>query len=260
MDYLRVAAPFREDRTSGWMTPSGSAHLYAGLQDAGSPICAPRQRGSASKPSGGRAMRHPVYLVRGPRLLRGWADKPPSGAPGQPPRCAKMGSALRGARKNTGKGSRFGRARRGRSAAQPGGARPSALAPRRGEPVTLLGSPYRLITEEVRREERGGEETVVVRFRPATSERSGSASSCRRWATLPLRTRSSPTRPYWRSWTRRCWSASVPRPTRKASSGFLASFREPPQGEGRKTSLRASAAQGKVRLFGGVGALAGGGW
>jgi hypothetical protein len=37
--------------------------------------------------------------------------------------------------------------------------------------VTLLGSPYRLITEEVRREERGGEETVVVRFRPAGDER-----------------------------------------------------------------------------------------
>ncbi|CAA9426717.1 MAG: hypothetical protein AVDCRST_MAG03-2945 [uncultured Rubrobacteraceae bacterium] len=33
-----------------------------------------------------------------------------------------------------------------------------------GEPVTLLGSPYRLITEEVRREERGGQEEAVVRF------------------------------------------------------------------------------------------------
>ena len=43
--------------------------------------------------------------------------------------------------------------------------------PRRGEPVTLLGSPYRLVTEEVRREERGGEETVVVRFRLAGYER-----------------------------------------------------------------------------------------
>jgi hypothetical protein len=37
--------------------------------------------------------------------------------------------------------------------------------------VTLLGSPYRLITEEVRREERGGEETVVVRFRLAGDKR-----------------------------------------------------------------------------------------
>ncbi|MDP9438566.1 MAG: hypothetical protein M3P49_07465, partial [Actinomycetota bacterium] len=36
-----------------------------------------------------------------------------------------------------------------------------------GEPVTLLGSPYRLITEELRREERGGEEEAVVRFRLA---------------------------------------------------------------------------------------------
>ena len=40
-----------------------------------------------------------------------------------------------------------------------------------GEPVTLLGSPYRLVTEEVRGEERGGEETVVVRFRLAGDER-----------------------------------------------------------------------------------------
>ena len=40
-----------------------------------------------------------------------------------------------------------------------------------GEPVTLLGSPYRLVTEEVRREERAGEETVVVRFRLAGDER-----------------------------------------------------------------------------------------
>ncbi len=37
--------------------------------------------------------------------------------------------------------------------------------------MTLLDSPYRLITEEVRREERGGEETVVVRFRLAGDER-----------------------------------------------------------------------------------------
>ncbi len=47
-------------------------------------------------------------------------------------------------------------------------------APRRlvvGEPVTLLGSPYRLVTEEVWREERAGEETVVVRFRLAGDER-----------------------------------------------------------------------------------------
>ena len=36
-----------------------------------------------------------------------------------------------------------------------------------GEPETLLGSPYRLITEEVGSEERGGEGTVVVRFRLA---------------------------------------------------------------------------------------------
>ena len=36
-----------------------------------------------------------------------------------------------------------------------------------GEPVALMGSPYRLRTEEVRRKERGGEETVVVRFRLA---------------------------------------------------------------------------------------------
>ncbi len=40
-----------------------------------------------------------------------------------------------------------------------------------GEPATLLGSPYRLVTEEVRREERAGEETVVVRFRLAGDER-----------------------------------------------------------------------------------------
>ena len=40
-----------------------------------------------------------------------------------------------------------------------------------GEPVTLLGSPYRLVTEEVRREERAGEETAVVRFRLAGDER-----------------------------------------------------------------------------------------
>jgi hypothetical protein len=40
-----------------------------------------------------------------------------------------------------------------------------------GEPVTLLGSPYRLRTEEVRCEERGGEEEVVVRFRLAGDER-----------------------------------------------------------------------------------------
>ena len=40
-----------------------------------------------------------------------------------------------------------------------------------GEPVTLLGSPYRLVTEEVRSEERAGEETVVVRFRLAGDER-----------------------------------------------------------------------------------------
>jgi hypothetical protein len=40
-----------------------------------------------------------------------------------------------------------------------------------GEPVTLLGSPYRLVTEKVRREERAGEETVVVRFRLAGDER-----------------------------------------------------------------------------------------
>ena len=40
-----------------------------------------------------------------------------------------------------------------------------------GEPVTLLGSPYRLVTEEVRREERAGVETVVVRFRLAGDER-----------------------------------------------------------------------------------------
>jgi len=40
-----------------------------------------------------------------------------------------------------------------------------------GETVTLLGSPYRLVTEEVRREEYGGEETVVVRFRLAGDER-----------------------------------------------------------------------------------------
>ncbi len=38
-----------------------------------------------------------------------------------------------------------------------------------GEPVTLLGSPNRLRTEEVWREER--EETVVVRFRLAGDER-----------------------------------------------------------------------------------------
>jgi hypothetical protein len=40
-----------------------------------------------------------------------------------------------------------------------------------GEPVTLLGSPYRLVTEEVRREEHEGEETVVVRFRLVGDER-----------------------------------------------------------------------------------------
>jgi hypothetical protein len=40
-----------------------------------------------------------------------------------------------------------------------------------GEPVTLLGSPYRLVTEEVRSEERAGEETVVVLFRLAGDER-----------------------------------------------------------------------------------------
>ena len=40
-----------------------------------------------------------------------------------------------------------------------------------GEPVTLLGSPYRLVTEEVRREERAGGETAVVRFRLAGDER-----------------------------------------------------------------------------------------
>ena len=40
-----------------------------------------------------------------------------------------------------------------------------------GEPVALMGSPYRLCTEEVRLEERGGEETVVVRFRLAGDER-----------------------------------------------------------------------------------------
>ncbi len=37
--------------------------------------------------------------------------------------------------------------------------------------MTLLGSPYRLVTEEVRSEERAGEETVVVRCRLAGDER-----------------------------------------------------------------------------------------
>jgi len=40
-----------------------------------------------------------------------------------------------------------------------------------GEPVTLMGSPYRLFTEEVRCEEHGGQETVVVRFRLVGDER-----------------------------------------------------------------------------------------
>ena len=40
-----------------------------------------------------------------------------------------------------------------------------------GEPVTLLGSTYRLRTEEVRGEEHEGEETVVVRFRLAGDDR-----------------------------------------------------------------------------------------
>ncbi|HEV2743403.1 MAG TPA: hypothetical protein VGV91_09625 [Rubrobacter sp.] len=40
-----------------------------------------------------------------------------------------------------------------------------------GEPVSLLGSPYRLRIEEFRCEERGGEEEFVVRFRLAGDER-----------------------------------------------------------------------------------------
>ena len=40
-----------------------------------------------------------------------------------------------------------------------------------GEPVSLLGSPYRLRIEEFRCEERGGEEECVVRFRLAGDER-----------------------------------------------------------------------------------------
>ncbi len=40
-----------------------------------------------------------------------------------------------------------------------------------GKPATLLGSPYRLVTGEIRREERAGEETVVERFRLAGDER-----------------------------------------------------------------------------------------
>src|SRR5918998_1013232 len=63
----------------------------------------------------------------------------------------------------------LGRARRGHSVAQPGGAGPPAPAPRSGGAGDAPGFPEPAATEEVWREER--EETVVVRFRLAGDER-----------------------------------------------------------------------------------------